>query len=86
MGWSVRFNETEGATDGKILTQQLALDYCTTLTRGRSGHRGVEQLHRKAHRRSDPTTRQWPRYHCRSTAALERGACEPAPSDAGSVP
>jgi len=31
------FNETEGATDGKILTQPLLLEHCTT-PRGRSGH------------------------------------------------
>jgi len=40
------------------------LEHCTTLAVGADTEL-VEQVHRKAHRPSDPATRQWPRYHCR---------------------
>jgi len=58
-------NETEGGTHGKILIQPLILEHCTTLAVG-ADPEWVVEVHRKAHRRSDPTTQQWPRYHCRT--------------------
>ena len=60
----VDFNETEGATDGKFSLNHRLLEHCTTLAVG-ADTEWVEQVHRKAHRRGDPATRQWPRYHSR---------------------
>jgi len=41
-------------------------EHCTTLAVGADTEWvAFEQVHRKAHRRGDPATRQWPRYHCR---------------------
>jgi len=61
--------------------RRIREEHCTTTLASGADIEWVQQVHCKARKRSDPTTRQWPA----TTAALKRGACEPAPSDAGSV-